>query len=59
MTWWQAPPRGLVYAPPLDELRLLPQYKRDAFRAFMDGLSPSLMRGTAVERHPCGARNGN
>ena len=59
MTWWQTPPHGRVYAPALEELRLLPQYKRDAFRAFTDGLSSSLIRGTAVEKHPCGASNGN
>ena len=52
MTWWQAPPGGrLVYVP--TSLRGLPAYKRDAWRAFVDGLSPRLIGGTTVERHPC------
>lgn len=51
MGWWAAPGgKRLVYVP--SSLEGLP-YQRDAWRAFVDGLSPRLIGGTTIERHPC------
>lgn len=51
MSKWLCPGSNrLVFIP---DLKGLPQYKLDAFRALTDGLSPLLLKGTTVERHAC------